>query len=316
MNKWENYKTNERPSAKGFKYQGYEGGVSYEVKLYWAPADWNNPNEKGKRAYINFRCKMGKMNSFGQYETEFTHGQYVNDEVLPRRDHRKLTALLDKYPGDTISRIVDGLIAHHYELMEQGFKRTPVGYDYPEGATADDVKRACDRAIEAFDKAKGAGTITPASGEAYENYDVEDAFNAARGHVQLTDEVMIEASATDLRRMVRAAIISAGVNATFDRVERVCSNILFAVSERPEANGDTKLREWYRLAYPTDSLGEDIRPDVTFMGLYECLRDGHDVYDYFGVGDSVLRERFFEKLAELMGRDYDYVYDWWLHHAA
>ena len=73
----------------------------------------------------------------------------------------------------------------------------------------------------------------------------------------------------------------------------------------------TNIRKWYMETYPTDELGECLNPNATFYGLFETLDNRKDVYDYIGEGDSVIRERLFEKLAEIMECDYDYIYEQW-----
>jgi len=72
------------------------------------------------------------------------------------------------------------------------------------------------------------------------------------------------------------------------------------------------LRAWYIRNYPDDELGKEINPDADFEGLFETLDNYQDVYDYFEVEDSIVRERLFARLAEIMGCDYDVVYDQWL----
>lgn len=74
----------------------------------------------------------------------------------------------------------------------------------------------------------------------------------------------------------------------------------------------TELKAWYMAAYPTDDLAEDMKDGSTFYGLFECLDCHGDVYEYIGIGDSVIRERLFRKLAEIMKVDYDYIYNQWL----
>lgn len=74
----------------------------------------------------------------------------------------------------------------------------------------------------------------------------------------------------------------------------------------------TKLKAWYVAAYPADDLAEEMNDGSTFYGLFECLDRRSDVYKYIGIGDSVIRERLFRKLAELMEVDYDYIYNQWL----
>lgn len=74
-----------------------------------------------------------------------------------------------------------------------------------------------------------------------------------------------------------------------------------------------RIREWYMAAYPTDDLGSAIREDVRFGDLFDALDAYQDVYALLGDGiDSVIRERCFQKLSEIMGVDYDYVYNQWL----
>ncbi len=73
-----------------------------------------------------------------------------------------------------------------------------------------------------------------------------------------------------------------------------------------------KLKEFYLETYPTDDLGLELNETPTFPGLLNQLIVGGDVYNYIGVGDSIIRERLFEKLAEDLEVSYDYVYNLWL----
>ena len=76
-----------------------------------------------------------------------------------------------------------------------------------------------------------------------------------------------------------------------------------------------KIRDWYMKEYPTDDMGEELS-DATFEDLFEALDHYRDVYEcLFGDpmgGDSIIRERCFARLAELMDVDYDYIFDQWL----
>lgn len=77
-----------------------------------------------------------------------------------------------------------------------------------------------------------------------------------------------------------------------------------------------KLREYYMQTYPSDDLGTEINPDATFMGLIGVMISREEnVYEYMGVEDSIVRERIFDKLSELLGIDYDCVYHLWLYGA-
>ena len=79
-------------------------------------------------------------------------------------------------------------------------------------------------------------------------------------------------------------------------------------------NFKSSIRDWYIRAFPSDQLGYRINPLVTFAGTVKCMADGGDIYKYLGVGDSLVRENVFSKIAAITGVDYDAVYDLWLHH--
>jgi hypothetical protein len=72
------------------------------------------------------------------------------------------------------------------------------------------------------------------------------------------------------------------------------------------------IREFYLENYPTDELGVELNETPTFAELLNQLIVGGDVYRYIGVGDSVIRERLFERLAEELEVSYDYVYNLWI----
>lgn len=76
---------------------------------------------------------------------------------------------------------------------------------------------------------------------------------------------------------------------------------------------NTKIRDWYLKAYPEDEIGGKLNPDATFSDIFEALDTYQDVYAVMGFwADSMIRERVFKKLAEIMGVDYGYIYDQWL----
>jgi hypothetical protein len=72
-----------------------------------------------------------------------------------------------------------------------------------------------------------------------------------------------------------------------------------------------KIKEFYLEAYPTDELGIEINPNANFGDLWAAIRSNF-VYEYIGVSDSIVRERCFEKLSDLSGHDYDYIYEQWM----
>lgn len=81
------------------------------------------------------------------------------------------------------------------------------------------------------------------------------------------------------------------------------------------ANGDTKLKDWYTNEFPNDPCGNDMDGKATFYDLYVALDVHEDVYKVIFNGnpsDSIVRERCFAGLAEIMGCEYNYIYDQWL----
>ena len=76
---------------------------------------------------------------------------------------------------------------------------------------------------------------------------------------------------------------------------------------------ETKIKEWYMQEYPTDEVGETLNEESTFKDLYEALDNYEDIYDILGgEADSIVRERCFGKLAEIMQVGYDYIYEQWI----
>lgn len=73
-----------------------------------------------------------------------------------------------------------------------------------------------------------------------------------------------------------------------------------------------KIKTWYTKQFKTDELGHEIAENATFEGLFEALDNYKDVYKYIGVADSLVRERVFQKLAEIMQVEYSYIYEQWL----
>ena len=72
------------------------------------------------------------------------------------------------------------------------------------------------------------------------------------------------------------------------------------------------VKDWYKSEYPSDELGDEINPSITFNDVFEALDNYKDIYKLLGVGDSIVRERVFDELADIMGVDYDYIFDQWL----
>lgn len=75
---------------------------------------------------------------------------------------------------------------------------------------------------------------------------------------------------------------------------------------------DESIKKWYSKAYPDDSEAEYICPNVTFYELFEALDAHKDIARIIGTGDSVVRERCFSRLAEIMEISYDEIYEQFL----
>ena len=74
----------------------------------------------------------------------------------------------------------------------------------------------------------------------------------------------------------------------------------------------TNIREYYTENFPTDELGLEINENATFEGLSTVLDNYGDVYEYIGVGDSMIRERLFWALSQLISTPYNEIYTQWL----
>ena len=69
------------------------------------------------------------------------------------------------------------------------------------------------------------------------------------------------------------------------------------------------IKPYYIRTFPSDELGLEINAQATFLGLIGNIKD---VYEYIGVHDSIVRERLFERIAEIMECSYDEIYNLWL----
>lgn len=73
----------------------------------------------------------------------------------------------------------------------------------------------------------------------------------------------------------------------------------------------TTIKDWYLKTYPADKLVEELNGRATFYDLFEALDYHQDIYNLFGIGDSIIRERIFEKLSEIMECSYEEIYNQW-----
>ena len=76
---------------------------------------------------------------------------------------------------------------------------------------------------------------------------------------------------------------------------------------------NSSVRDWYVREFPSDDLGPTIPPLLTFWDAVAALNIGADIYCFLGdAADSVIRERLFSRIAEIVGCGYDTVYNTWM----
>lgn len=78
---------------------------------------------------------------------------------------------------------------------------------------------------------------------------------------------------------------------------------------------DISIKNWYTNNYPNDSVGKTLSPTTSFLDLNNLLNSGRgaEVYKLLGGdADTIIRERCFEKLAELTDQEYNAIYDKWI----
>jgi hypothetical protein len=73
-----------------------------------------------------------------------------------------------------------------------------------------------------------------------------------------------------------------------------------------------EIKKWYTKVYPDDEIGKYIKGGITFYGLFKCLDERSNVYNFLGITDSTIRERVFDRLSTIMNVGYDYIYNQWL----
>lgn len=72
------------------------------------------------------------------------------------------------------------------------------------------------------------------------------------------------------------------------------------------------IREYYLGRFPDDKeLGNKLN-DIRFEDVHTALKEGKEIYEVLGVGDSIVREGIFEGLCRYLNKSYKYVYDLWM----
>ena len=109
---------------------------------------------------------------------------------------------------------------------------------------------------------------------------------------------------------------TAELKASLEVIRSAADEMITDVSEKlneleRENSLDMNIGKWYGENFPTDDLATSINPNATFQMLYDALATDN-VYCVIGVADSVVRERCFEKLAEIMKVDYSVIHNKWV----
>lgn len=73
-----------------------------------------------------------------------------------------------------------------------------------------------------------------------------------------------------------------------------------------------QIKAFYIACFNDDEGGQELKA-VTFGELLQSLKNGVDVYSFTGACDSIVRERLFILLANILDKKYSYIYDLWLH---
>lgn len=73
-------------------------------------------------------------------------------------------------------------------------------------------------------------------------------------------------------------------------------------------NMNDKIKSWYVDLYPDDEMAADIPTGLTFNEFYERLGK-EDAYEILKADDSIVRERVFLAVSEMVGIDYEELWD-------
>lgn len=75
--------------------------------------------------------------------------------------------------------------------------------------------------------------------------------------------------------------------------------------------------EWYNENYPTDDVLRNSESAITFIELVYGMYNGEDFYTMVGGdADSIVRERVFNRLAEIFKTSYTAISKIWLEYGA
>ena len=101
------------------------------------------------------------------------------------------------------------------------------------------------------------------------------------------------------------------IRATADEMITDISEKLKELEKEKSFDFNSDISAWYAAEFSDDEMKDEIYTGVSFQKLNDML-SSNDLYSIIGVDDTVVRERCFSKLAELMQVDYSVIYEKWL----
>ena len=101
------------------------------------------------------------------------------------------------------------------------------------------------------------------------------------------------------------------IRTTADEMITDISEKLKELEKEKSVDLNSDISAWYAAEFSDDEMKDEIYTGVSFQKLYDML-SSNDLYSIIGIDDTVVRERCFSKLAELMQVDYSVIYEKWL----
>jgi hypothetical protein len=272
-------------------FQGKTGFVSGSVGRDLLVTIMDNGNE---RSVVVSKKGVEKLDA-----PEYAHGGYVIFEGRDNYNDKPLYKVISKdEDNDYDGEFHDNREDAEKELKE--LKNKDMNYGY--GGKTKSRKSMKDLTIEQISSMTGVGKVGVERFSDENNLSEDDLSNIMQGLG---------------RRMISASDFATAVSGNKDNqytkeiVDFAKSGKGYKMADGGEMYARQSIKGFYVDTYPTDELGQEINDEASFEGLNKVLDCNIDVYEYLGVGDSLVRERVFAKLAELMGVSYNVIMDKW-----
>lgn len=137
---WEHYRTSETPRADGLMFVGEVCGYRTNAKLYWAPADFRNPDRGAKRPYVAMWFWLDdELDWNGCHVNELRNSEYVGDE-RPRRNWKELCAIGEKLGTEYLEELVWYALHRHEAYLAAGFTFENKTYCFPTDKTKEEAR--------------------------------------------------------------------------------------------------------------------------------------------------------------------------------